>query len=202
MPVSSNTELDKERKMNVAAFLDRDGTIVKDNPYEPNCTSPMDVELLPGAAHGIRMLNKAGFKVIVVTNQPWIAEGYITEADLEKIHDKMIEDLEVESAVLDDIYYCPHGRSEGCECRKPKTKLIYEAQQEHDIYLPSSFVVGDRLVDIMMGKNAGCHTVLVGNNASKKDEHPDADFFAPSLLQAAQLITTHYWGGETRDGRL
>lgn len=194
MPVPYHTTIAKGENMNVAAFLDRDGTIVKDNPYEPNCSSPLDVQLLPGAATAIRKLNKAGFKVIVVTNQPWIDEGYITEEQLVQIHARMIQSLEAEGSVLDDIFYCPHGRKAGCECRKPNTKMVLQAKEKHNIFLPSSYVIGDRLVDILLGKNTGCRTVLVGDNARKKGEDPDADFFAPTLLQAVDLIIALHWG--------
>lgn len=100
--------------MNKAVFLDRDDTICRDVGY---CRRPEDLELLPGAAEGIRLLNNAGFKVIVITNQSGIARGYFDEKTLHEIHKKMKRDLSRSGARLDAIYFCPHHPDEGCRCR-------------------------------------------------------------------------------------
>ena len=100
---------------NRAVFIDRDGTMAKDAHY---CSRPEDFELFPNTAKGIRLLNKKGFKVIVITNQSGIARGYFTRETLAKIHEKMERELAEEGAWVDAIYYCPHHPDDGCDCRK------------------------------------------------------------------------------------
>ncbi len=143
---------------NRAVFLDRDGTLAKDVPY---CARPDDFELLPGAGEGIGLLNGAGFKVIVITNQSGIARGHFDEEMLEKIHQKMKADLAKCGAHIDAVYYCPHHPDDGCECRKPRPGLLLQAARELSIDLASSYMIGDSAADIIAGATAGCRTVLL-----------------------------------------
>lgn len=160
--------------MKRAVFLDRDGTIAKDVPY---CSRPEDFKLLPRAAEGISLLNKIGFKVIIVTNQSGIARGYFNEDMLNKIHQKMRDDLAKFGAHIDDIYYCPHHPDDNCGCRKPKPTLIIKAAKEHRIDLGQSFMVGDKANDVKAGFAAGCRTVLLvsltGTEAVQQETTPD-----------------------------
>ncbi len=133
---------------NRAVFIDRDGTMAKDVPY---CRRPEDFELFPNTAKAIRMLNQHGFKVIVITNQSGIGRGYFTEDTLGKIHQKMKDELAKQGAYVDDIYYCPHHPDDGCDCRKPGTKLPLQAARKHQLDLKNSFMVGDMEMDIGMG---------------------------------------------------
>ena len=175
--------------MNRAAFLDRDGTISRDVPY---CSSPEDFELLAGVGEGIRILNEAGLKVIVVTNQSGIARGYFTEEMLEKIHRKMKNDSAKYGAHIDAIYYCPHHPEEGCDCRKPKPTLILRAAKEHNIDLAESFCIGDKLQDIEAGYAAGCKTVLimpVGDETTPPEEYSvSPDFKTGNFRQASDWV--------------
>jgi len=143
--------------MHKAVFLDRDGTIARDVPY---CSRPEDFELLPGAAEGIKLLNKHGFKVIVVTNQSGIARGYFTEKTLAEIHDKMITELAQHGAHVDAIYYCPHHPDDNCDCRKPKPRMVFQAARDLDIDLSQSYVVGDSEMDVELARQAGCKAVI------------------------------------------
>lgn len=179
--------------MNRAVFIDRDDTINKDVPY---CKHPDEFELLPKVAEGIKLLNEHGFKIIVVTNQSGIARGYFSEEMLQKIHEKMINELEQKGAFIDAIYYCPHHPDDNCDCRKPKPGLILRAANEHNIDLKRSFMVGDKLEDVEAGKRAGCMTVLVRNKSRREKEDLDLeegdikpDFSCPDLYQAAKWIT-------------
>ena len=122
--------------MNKAVFLDRDGTMTKDVNY---CSRPEDLLLLPNAGEGVSLLNKSGFKVAVITNQSGIARGYFNDQILEEIHNKMRRDLARYNASVDAIYYCPHHPDEGCECRKPKPKLAYEAISDLCIDVKQSY---------------------------------------------------------------
>ena len=141
-----------------AVFVDRDGTINRDVSY---CSHPEDFELLPTVNEGIRLLNEHGFKVVVVTNQSGIARGYFTEEMLTRIHQKMRDDLAKDGASVDAIYYCPHHPDAGCECRKPNTGLFHQAAAELQIDLASSYIIGDKLLDIAAAKGLNCKIVLV-----------------------------------------
>lgn len=148
-----------------AIFLDRDGTINEDIGY---ASHPDDLHIYSFAAEAIRLINDAGFKVIVVTNQSGIARGLYDEATLATIHEKLIRELEREGAHIDAVYYCPHHPRIGnqtyrqdCECRKPQTGMLEQAAREHDINLAESFVIGDKASDINLATNAGAQGVLV-----------------------------------------
>ena len=141
-----------------AIFIDRDGTINRDVPY---CSCPEDFELLPTVAEGIRLLNEQSFKVAVVTNQSGIARGYFTEEMLAGIHRKMRDDLDIEGAFVDAVYYCPHHPDAGCECRKPNVGLFQQAAAELQIDLAKSYIIGDKLLDVAAAKRVNCKVVLV-----------------------------------------
>ncbi len=172
---------------NKAVFLDRDGTIARDVHY---CRRPEDLELLPTVPDAIRLLNHSGFKVVVITNQSGLARGYFTEDVLAQIHQKMQDELKNGGASVDAIYYCSHHPDNGCECRKPKTALFYQAAQDLGIDFTCSYVVGDSQMDINAGKALSCKTVLVttGPKAGNGIIDPP-DYVASSLLQAARWIT-------------
>ena len=153
-----------------AIFLDRDGTI---NKYVGFLRDINDFELLPGVAEAIRKINASGYLAIVVTNQPVIARGEVTFDQLQEIHNKMETLLGQEGAYLDAIYFCPHHPDKGfegevpelkidCDCRKPKPGMLVKAAEDFNIDLSQSWMVGDGKNDIEAGKNAGCHTALIG----------------------------------------
>lgn len=175
--------------MNKAVFVDRDGTMAKDVHY---CRRPEDFELLPNTAKAIRLLNRNGFKVIVITNQSGIARGYFTEETLAQIHQKMKDELVKEGAYVDAIYYCPHHPDDNCDCRKPKPKLVFQAVRDYSINLGDSFVIGDLQMDIDLGKAAGCKTILVGRPLPV-DDKAKPDVTVSDLLTAVQAILK--WGG-------
>ena len=173
---------------NRAVFLDRDGTMAKDGPY---CSRPEDFELFPETAEAVGILNEHGFKVIVITNQSGIARGYFDGATLAKIHEKMKSELAKEGAWVNGIYYCPHHPDDNCDCRKPKPKLVLQAAREHDIDLGRSFVVGDLPMDVELGKNVGCKTVLVSQQSNDKQTgviEPAPDYVGRNMYEIAQWI--------------
>jgi D-glycero-D-manno-heptose 1,7-bisphosphate phosphatase len=148
-----------------AIFLDRDGTINEDIGY---ASHPDELNIYSFAAEAIRLINDAGFKVIVVTNQSGIARGLYDERMLSTIHEKLIGELEREGARIDAVYYCPHHPRIGneiykqdCLCRKPQTGMLDQAAEEHGIDLAESFVIGDKASDINLATNAGAQGVLV-----------------------------------------
>ncbi len=131
-----------------AAFLDRDGVLNVDHGY---AYRPDQLEWVAGAPEAVRLLNKAGFLVFVVTNQSGVARGYYTEADITQLHAHMQDVLNVQSGHIDAFYYCPH-HPEGtvkkfavlCDCRKPGTGMLKQAAREWPIDLGRSFLIGDR----------------------------------------------------------
>ncbi|MFW6107955.1 MAG: D-glycero-alpha-D-manno-heptose-1,7-bisphosphate 7-phosphatase [bacterium] len=144
-----------------AVFLDRDGTII---PETGARTADPDVEPLPGAIEAVRRLRRAGFLLIVVTNQSGVARGYYTEAELAVMHERLLAKFERGGAQIDDLYYCPHHPDEAeiaeyrrdCDCRKPKPGLLLRAADEHDIALDASYAVGDSPRDVAAARAAGC----------------------------------------------
>lgn len=160
-----------------AVFLDRDGTI---NRYVGFLRNIDDFELLPGVAEAIRQINERGYLAVVATNQPVIARGEVTVDQLREIHNKMETLLGNEGAYLDAIYFCPHHPDKGfpnevaelkreCDCRKPKPGMLLKAAKDLNIDLQQSWMVGDGKNDIEAGKDAGCRTALIGEEAFGQD---------------------------------
>ncbi len=154
-----------------AIFLDRDGTI---NKYVGFLRNIEQFELIEGTADAIKKINESGYLAIVVTNQPVIARGEVTENYLEEIHKKMETLLGKNGAYVDAIYYCPHHPDKGyegeitslkikCSCRKPQPGMLMQASQDYNIDLKSSWMVGDSENDILAGISVGCKTALIGN---------------------------------------
>jgi len=150
-----------------AVFLDKDGTLVPDLPYN---VDPCAIELAPGAGEALRRLQRAGFVMVVVSNQSGVARGYFEERDLEPVRARLEELLARERVALLDFLYCPHhpegtrlGYALECTCRKPAPGLLDVAAAKHGIDLAASWMVGDILNDIEAGRRAGCRTVLVDN---------------------------------------
>lgn len=152
-----------------AAFLDRDGTIIRDTAY---IRDPDDVELLPGAAAAIRRLNEHALPVIVVTNQSGIARGLLTEQDYERVRMRLDALLAAAGARIDATYHCPHHPefSAPCECRKPGLKLYTQAAAEHHIDLARSYYVGDRMRDVEPGHRLGGTTAMLVVESTPPDE--------------------------------
>lgn len=153
--------------MHRAVFLDKDGTLVHDVPYN---VDPDRIRLAPGVAQGLRLLQDSGYRLVVVTNQSGVARGYFKEAELRRAFARLQELLQQEQVTLDDIYYCPHHPQGSvapyaiaCDCRKPRPGLIVRAAYDHDIELGRSWFVGDILDDVEAGQRAGCRTVLINN---------------------------------------
>ena len=172
--------------MKKAAFLDRDGVINRQAGEEKYVTRWEDFHFLPGAAEGIAMLNKAGWSVVVVSNQRCVAKGLLSIEELESIHRRMRKELLVAGAMLDAIYYCPHEKEPACDCRKPAPGMLLRAAKEHQLDLRSSWLIGDSESDVEAGKRAGCRTVqLVANQETASGK---ANLFARTLLEASRRI--------------
>jgi histidinol-phosphate phosphatase family protein len=181
-----------------AVFLDRDGTLVPDK----DCLRTADeLELFPDAGAAIRTLNHAGWRTVVATNQPVIAKGWCTEAELQRMHNKLETLLGQEHAFLDRIYFCPHHPDSGfagerkelkirCDCRKPAIGMIHQAVAELNIDLKQSWLVGDTTTDVLTARNAGLKSALVRTGAAGKDGKyaVEPDFVFDTLAQAVDFI--------------
>lgn len=150
-----------------AAFLDRDGTLIFDKNY---LSSPDQVKLYAYSAESINRLRKAGFKIIVVTNQSGIARGMFDEKDFVKVNKKFIALLKEQGAKIDAVYFCPHIDENNCNCRKPKTGMVLKAAKEHNIDLKKSYTVGDSIRDYLLGYNSGGKGLLVLTGHGKKQQ--------------------------------
>lgn len=180
--------------MKKAVFLDRDGTI---NREVDNLKSIAQLRLLPASGNGIRLLNKNGFLVIIITNQPVVARGWLTEDKLLEIHKELKKRLKKKGANIDVIYYCPHHPNanivkyrKDCPDRKPNTNLIKKAIKDFNISLTDSFFVGDSTRDMQTAKNAKIKSILVKTGYGGKDKKyiVKPDYIVSNLYQAAKLI--------------
>ena len=141
-------------------FIDRDGTVNERPPKACYVEKKEQFIWLDGAKEAIKLLNQNGYRVIMVTNQPGIARGNLSLEMLNVIHEKMESDLAQVDAHIDKIYYCPHNWDEGCECRKPKPGMLYQAQKEYCLNLTKCILIGDDERDIEAGMMAGCTTYM------------------------------------------
>jgi D-glycero-D-manno-heptose 1,7-bisphosphate phosphatase len=168
-----------------AVFLDKDGTLIRDVPFN---VDPARIEFLPGVAEGLALLGKAGFRFIVITNQPGVAHGQFEEKELKAV-DKTLKDFFENAGVrLDAFYWCPHHPegsvqkyTQTCDCRKPGTALILKACSDLGIDAKQSWFVGDILDDVEAGKKAGCRTAFV--DSGNESEWKDGPFRRPDLKE-------------------
>lgn len=176
-----------------AIFLDRDGVI---NKFVPDLSNIKDFSLIKEAGLALKKINKSEYLAILITNQPQVAKGFLTEKKLDEMHKKMETFLGEQGVYFDGIYYCPHHPENGfkgevkalkmeCECRKPKIGMLTKATDDFNIVLKQSWIIGDSKRDILCGKNAGCKTIFVGNK-HKTEVQPDYCF--NNLLTAINFI--------------
>jgi D-glycero-D-manno-heptose 1,7-bisphosphate phosphatase len=158
--------------VNWAVFLDRDGTIIHDRHY---LSDPAGVELLPGAAEGLRRLRELGALLVVVSNQSGVSRGYFSGEDLDRVNARMGALLTEAGADVEAIYVCPHGPDDECDCRKPLPGLLVRAARDLSIDLSRSFMIGDRPRDAAAGIAAGVVAIVIGG-ASAPDAHSVSDW--------------------------
>ncbi len=141
-----------------AVFVDRDGTL---NPDVHYLSSPGAFEFFPQVPESVVRLNRAGLKVMLVTNQSGLARGYFSHGDMEAIHEKLQSGLARSGAWLDDVFFCPHHPDDGCRCRKPNPGMIERAAACHAIDVSKSYVVGDQPHDVELAHRVGAKGILV-----------------------------------------
>ena len=176
-----------------AVFLDRDGTLIRDRHYG---FDPDQIELLEGVVEGLRILQAADYRLVVITNQSGVARGYFGEADVRAMHRRLDAILGARGIRIDAYYYCPHhpegvvaAYARACACRKPQPGLIHRASADLGLDLRRSWVVGDAPSDVLAGRAAGCQTALLTTRGeSQRDAVPTCA--ADSLLEAARIIVS------------
>ncbi len=193
----------KTKKLNLknirkAVFLDRDGVI---NKEIDQLSKVEDFKMYDFTAEAIKKINDSEYLAIIITNQPMIAKGFMTETGLNEIHKKLETELGLKGAKIDGIYYCPHHPEKGflgeipelkikCNCRKPKIGLLLKAKKEFNINLKQSYFIGDQTSDILTGKRAECKTILVKTGYGGKDKvySVKPDFVVNDLSKAIKII--------------
>jgi len=168
--------------------LDRDGTIIEERHY---LSDPRQVELIPGAAAGLRLLSEMGLGLVVITNQSGVGRGLFDQARLDLVHRRLCELLEAEGVYLNGVYSCPHRPEDNCPCRKPRTQLLELAAKEHGFDLTECFVIGDKASDVELGRKVGGTTFLVRTGygvQELKETTANPDYGVRDLWAAAQTI--------------
>lgn len=174
--------------MNRMVMVDRDGTINVEKHYLGTADQ---VELIPGAAEGIRRIRALGLPVVVLTNQSAVARGYFGLEAVELVHRRLEELLRREGASVDRFYVCPHGPDDRCDCRKPEPGLAQRAAADFQADPERSFVIGDKSSDILLAKAVGATAILVRTGYGK--DAPEAvaalaDYCVADLLGAAEVV--------------
>ncbi|HTA80300.1 MAG TPA: HAD family hydrolase [Terracidiphilus sp.] len=174
-------------------FLDRDGVVNEKMPEGRYVTSWSEFRLLAGVPEALARLNRAGVRVIVVSNQRGVALGLYAAADVEAIHAELQKTLQAYGARVDAFYFCPHDKRQ-CDCRKPLPGMFEQARRDFpDIAAPSSVMVGDSLSDIEFGRRLGMRTVFIEGDAERQKAGAEkaadlADARFDSLAEAAEAL--------------
>ncbi|RJP62495.1 MAG: HAD family hydrolase [Ignavibacteriales bacterium] len=184
-----------------AVFFDRDGTINYDPGYLGN---PDLVELYPGVPEGISELKKAGFKIVVISNQSGIARGLISVDDVNEVNNRINRLLQIKNTSIDAFYFCPFhpefSSSEDCECRKPSPKMVFDAAKDLEIDLSNSYLAGNSADDVECGLNSGLKTILIKSTITEDkisylhNEGKIPTFVAENFSEACNYIIQDFLG--------
>ncbi|SHL65971.1 D,D-heptose 1,7-bisphosphate phosphatase [Nitrosospira sp. Nsp11] len=171
-----------------AVFIDKDGTLVQDVPYN---VDPANVRLTAGAGKALRHMKNAGYQLIVISNQSGVAKGLFEERELLPVNERIRTLLEPYGVEVDAFYYCPHGPGDSCACRKPKPGMILRAAADHVIDLKRSWMIGDILHDVEAGNRAGCYTIHLDNGGETewvRGDYRQPLYAVKDLAAAADII--------------
>lgn len=174
--------------MKRAVFLDKDGTLIENVPFN---IDRRRIQLAPLAIDALRLLSENGFSLYVISNQPGLARGYFDENSLHSALRYIGLLIRPFGPEVSGYYFCPHDSDEGCDCRKPRPGLLIKAARENAIDLHSSWFIGDILDDVEAGHNAGCRSIMINNGNETEWNligHRMPDYLAPDLMTAAQEI--------------
>ena len=180
--------------MKKAIFLDRDGVINVDNlstilengkPVKRYVYKIVDFKLMPRVIRALQKIPKDYLKIIV-TNQSGIGRGYYTKKQYLELTSWILDKFNDNGVIINNVYFCPHLPEQECNCRKPKPGLIEQAVNDFYIDLSQSWIIGDSWVDVKLGKNVGCKTILIQGKKLEKDVNPD--YIAKDLYEAVDFI--------------
>lgn len=168
-------------------LLDRDGVINHDS--DEYIKSPEEWVPVPGSIEAIAQLTRQGYKIAVITNQSGLARGYFSLATLSAMHNKMCQMVEECGGRIEAIYFCPHGPNDKCDCRKPRTGLIDQLEQDKQVSVAGCYLVGDSLKDLQLALAKNCQPILVRSGKGKKTEQalPNA-ITQDSRLQTVKIF--------------
>jgi D-glycero-D-manno-heptose 1,7-bisphosphate phosphatase len=181
--------------MKKAIFIDKDGTLIKNVPYN---VDPELVQLELSVGKALQLLKENGYLLIVISNQDGIAKGFFTWNDLKKVNEAIQRLLAPFNISIDAFYYCPHFKEGAidiyafdCDCRKPRPGLLLNAAKENAVDLEGSWMIGDILNDIEAGNSAGCRTILIDNDNETEwllNEKRTPLFTVHNMMEAARII--------------
>jgi len=168
------------QEMNAAVFLDRDGTIIKEKAY---LRDPAQVELLPGALAGLKRLGEGGFKLFIVSNQSGVGRGYFTLADVEQVNARISRELDRGGVRFERVYVAPEAPDQHSRGRKPSPQFLFDARDEFGLDLAGSYLIGDKLIDLECGWNAGVKkSILVRTGYGADVERASAGKLARAVI--------------------
>ncbi len=147
-------------------ILDRDGIINYDSAEY--IKSPDEWHAIPGSLEAIAQLNRAGFTVVVATNQSGVGRGYYDVSTLDLIHEKMLFELASVGGYIEEIFFCPHLPADHCNCRKPKPGLLQKIQKKYNADFSNVFFIGDKMSDVEAARSVGCKPLLVLGESQQK----------------------------------
>jgi len=180
--------------MQPAVFLDRDGTLIEERNY---LSRPEDVAVFPGAAAALRRILDRGFELFIISNQSGVGRGYFTMADVEKVNRRMLDEFSKSGVEFTKIYIAPEAPDTPSRGRKPSPQFIFDARDEYNLDLEKSWIIGDKLIDLETGWNAGmknCILVETGYGGKTFADHPELAQkarVARDLKSAADLLPDH-----------
>ncbi|MFL0811201.1 MAG: D-glycero-beta-D-manno-heptose 1,7-bisphosphate 7-phosphatase [Agarilytica sp.] len=177
--------------------LDRDGVINQDSDdYIKNAEEWLPID---GSIEAIAQLSQANYHVVIATNQSGLGRGLFSVADLDAMHQKLFDLVEAKGGKVEGIFYCPHSPNEQCDCRKPKTALLDQIEEEFSITLKGCPFVGDSLKDLQAGKQKSCVPILVKTGKGETTLAKIADDAAfsdvavyPDLATYTQFLLNHH----------
>ena len=188
-----------------AAFLDKDGTLIRDVPFN---VDPTRIELLPGVLEGLQQLHQRGFLLFVVSNQPGLARGLFDEEQLDAVWLRLNALVAPAGLQFEGFYYCPHEAGQPglplCSCHKPSPGLLWRAAVEHNLDLHHSWMIGDILHDVEAGHGAGCRSALIDNGGETEWRYGPTrvpDVIAHDFLGAIQLMEDRRHQSKVRRSR-
>ncbi len=179
------------KKRNKAVLLDRDGTLIYDRPGY-YLTDQRKLKILKNTPKALKLLQKLGYKLFIVSNQSAIGRGFITGEKVKTINQKLVNCLKQFGVKITGIYYCSHSPGRKCKCRKPQTLLGRRIIRDYKLETEFCFVIGDKKTDILFGRRLGMKTIFVktghGRDEIRKHKKINADFSAGNILYAAKWI--------------